>query len=111
MAKFYGVIGYADQIETAPDVWKDVIVEHNYYGDILRNTRRRQPSTETTNDDIVVANEISIVSDPYANENFHKMAYVEFMGTRWKITGVEVQYPRLILTIGGVYNGEHGPST
>ena len=68
-----------------------------------RNTRRLQ-SSGNLNDNIVIANELSIVADPYANENFHAMRYVEFMGTKWKISSVEVQYPRLILTLGDGYN-------
>lgn len=104
MAKFYGVIGYADTVETKPGVWTEQIVERNYYGDLIRNTRRLQ-SADKLNDDINVANEISIVADPYANENFYAMRYIEFMGAKWKISNVEVKYPRLILTIGGLYNG------
>ena len=103
MAKFYGVIGYAETVETKPGVWKENITEKTYYGDLVRNTRRLQ-TTDQLNDNINVANEISIVADPFANENFHSMRYVEFMGAKWKITNVEVQYPRLILTTGGVYN-------
>lgn len=105
MAKFYGSVGYADTVETAPGVWEEGITERMYFGDLTRNTRRLQ-SSNTLNDDINVANEISIVADPFANQNFHKMRYVSFMGSKWKITNVEVQYPRLILTIGGVYNGQ-----
>lgn len=105
MAKFYGPIGYAELVETAPGVWKEQITERNYYGELVRNTRRLQ-STDQVNDDINVANEISIVADPFANENFHSMRYVEFMGAKWKITNVEVRYPNLILTVGGVYNGK-----
>lgn len=104
MAKFYGVIGFAETVETAPGVWKDEIVPHNYFGDLIRNTRRLH-SSDNLNDNINVNNEISIIADPYANQNFHMMRYVEFMGTKWKISNVEVQYPRLILTLGGVYNG------
>ena len=104
MAKFYGSIGYADTVETAPGVWEEQTVVHSYYGDLLRNTRQLQ-SGETINDNINIANEISIVADPYARQNFHKMRYLEFMGARWKISKVEVNYPRLILTIGGLYNG------
>lgn len=110
MAKFYGPVGYAETVETAPGVWAEQITERLYFGELTRNTRRLQ-SSDTLNDDINVANEISIVADPFANQNFHKMRYVGFMGTRWKITGVEVQYPRLILTIGGVYNGETASSS
>lgn len=99
MAKFYGVIGYAVTEETKPGVWTEKIIERMYYGDLTRNTRRLQ-SAEQLNDNINVANEISIVADPFANENFHSMRYVEFMGAKWKVTSVEVQYPRLILTMG-----------
>ncbi|WP_418690814.1 DUF7253 family protein [Agathobaculum sp.] len=105
MAKFYGVIGYAVTKETAPGVWTEEIAEQSYYGDLTRNMRRLQNSGDL-NDDINVANEISIVADPYANANFHSMRYVAFMGAKWKISKVEVQYPRLILTLGGVYNGK-----
>ena len=105
MAKFYGVIGYAVTKETAPGVWTEEIAEQSYYGDLTRNMHRLQDSGDL-NDDINVANEISIVADPYANANFHSMRYVAFMGAKWKISKVEVQYPRLILTLGGVYNGK-----
>lgn len=103
MAKFYGVIGYAETAETVPGVWSEEIIEREYYGDLIRNTRRLQVS-DSINDNVNVANEISIIADPYANRNFHSMRYIEFMGTKWKISNVEVRYPRLILTIGGVYN-------
>lgn len=104
MAKWYGLIGYAENVETTPGVWEEQITERPYYGDVVRNTRRLQNS-DSVNDNIDVSNEISIVADPFANQNFHAMRYIEFMGARWKITSVEVQYPRLRLTIGGVYNG------
>lgn len=103
MAKFYGSVGYADTVETAPGVWQEQIIEHNYSGDLIRNTRQLQ-SGETLNDNINIANEISILADPFARQNFHKMRYVVFMGSKWKISKVEVNYPRLILTIGGLYN-------
>lgn len=103
MAKWYGVIGYAETVETEPGLWEEQITERHYYGDLVRNTRKLQTSGGV-NDDINVANEISIVADPYANQNFYHMRYVEFMGAKWKITNVEVQYPRLILSIGGLYN-------
>lgn len=105
MAKFYGKIGFGFTSEEAPGVYKDKILERDYYGDLIRNTRRLQPG-EHLNDDINISNEISIVADPYAYQNFHSMRYVVFMGAKWKISNVEVQYPRLILTLGGVYNGK-----
>lgn len=105
MAKFYGKIGYANTVETKPGVYEEQIVERSYYGDLIRNTRRLQ-SADQVNDDINIGNEISIVADPYATNNFHTMRYAVFMGTKWKISNVEVSYPRLILTLGGVYNGQ-----
>lgn len=103
MAKFYGGIGYAETVETSPGIWEEKLTKRMYYGDVVRNTRRLE-SSDRINDDINIANEISIVADPFANENFHLMRYVEFMGAKWKITHIEVKYPRLILTIGGLYN-------
>lgn len=105
MAKFYGKIGYANTVETKPGVYEEQIVERSYYGDLVRNSRRLQ-SADQVNDDINISNEISIVADPYATNNFHTMRYAVFMGTKWKISNVEVSYPRLILTLGGVYNGQ-----
>lgn len=104
MAKWFGKIGFnVGTVETAPSVYKEKIVDREYYGDVTRNTRRLQTS-DKVNDDLEISNELSIVADPYAMENFHMMRYAEFMGAKWKISSVEVQYPRLLLTLGGVYN-------
>ena len=103
MGKFYGIIGYGVTEETKPDVWEEKITEQKYYGDVLQFSRRWE-SGEHLNDDLNVSNKISIVADPFAYENFHNMRYVEWMGAKWKISLVDVQYPRLILTVGGVYN-------
>ena len=103
MAKWFGKIGYAESKETKPGVWTNVITEREYYGDSFRNTRLLQSSSEFLHS-IQVSNQISIVSDPYAYQNFHSMRYIEYMGTKWTISNVEDQYPRLLLTIGGVYN-------
>ena len=104
MAKWYGKIGYAETVETEPGIWEDVFTERSYYGDLIRNTRRLQ-SSSSVNDDVVVSNQISIIADPYANEHIFAMRYIEFQGAKWKISDVEVQHPRLLLTLGGVYNG------
>lgn len=104
MAKWYGTIGYADTVETTPGVWTEQITERKYYGDLTRNTRRLK-TADKLNDDINIVNELSIVADPYAINNFHSMRYAEFMGAKWKINNVEVQHPRLVLTLGGVWNG------
>lgn len=104
MAKFYGAIGFAETVETDPGIWEEKIVEHSYSGDVIRNIRNLQTPTESVNDNINVSNEISIVADPYANQNMYAMRYIVFQGVKWKISSVNVNYPRLILTIGGLYN-------
>lgn len=104
MAKFCGVIGYIVTQETDPGIYEEIVVENEYYGDLVRNTRRLREANKV-NDDITISNQVSIIADPYANKHFHEMRYIVIMGVKWKITEVEVQYPRLILTIGGVYNG------
>lgn len=104
MAKWYGIIGFSITEETKPGVWTERIVEREYYGDVLNNGFRVL-SSENLTDDINVSNKISVMSEPFANAHYDKMRYIEFMGAKWKITNVEVSYPRLILTMGGVYNG------
>lgn len=104
MAKFCGMIGYAEMHETSLDVHEEVFVEKKAYGDVLRNTRKLE-NGEYLHDDVSLNNQISIVADPYASTHFHALRYVKWMGAKWKVTHVEVLPPRLILTIGGVYNG------
>ena len=102
--KFYGPVGYGESVETAPGVWVDSIVEYNYYGDVIRNSRKLD-SGDKVNDDISVGNSISIIADAYANEHFFAMKYVKWAGVLWKVSDVTVESPRLILRLGGVYDG------
>lgn len=105
MARYNGPIGYAhESVETAPGVWKDSIVEKSYFGDVIRNTRKLQEG-ENLNNDLTVGNSISIVADAYANEHFHAIRYIKWAGALWTVSDVEVQSPRLLLRLGGVYNG------
>lgn len=105
MAKWFGKIGYVQTVETAPGVWTPQATERDYFGDVIRQSYRWQTS-KSTNDDLNVNNQISIVADQFAYDNSRYIKYAEFMGTNWKVTNVEPQYPRLLLTLGGVYNGE-----
>lgn len=106
MNKWYGRIGFIETIETAPDVWESKPTERYYRGDVIRNTSKWNSQNSSTNDDINISNSISIVSDPYINNHLQSIRYIEFMGSFWNISSIEVQYPRLIFAIGGVYNGE-----
>lgn len=105
MNKWFGEIGFANPTELKPGIWEDLIIKRNYYGDVIKNSRRLQ-SADQLNDNINISNEISILSDPYAIENFHTIKYAMFMGTKWKVNSAEVQYPRLVLSLGGVYHGQ-----
>lgn len=102
--KYFGKIGFRSTHEIKPGVWEEEIVEQNYYGDVIRNTKRFQGGN-VINENLDINNQISIVADPFARNHFHEMIYVKWMGATWKISSVEVQFPRLILSIGGVYNG------
>ena len=111
MAKFYGAVGYATTLETKPGVWTERIAEQKYYGDIVKPYSRGLNNSERINDDITVSNQISILADQYALAHFFAIRFVEWMGSVWKVTNVEVQPPRLILTLGGVYNGPRAETT
>lgn len=104
MAKFFGLIGYVVSTETAPGVWTDVSSEHEYIGDTLRESKQWQKS-ENLNDNLTIQNRVSIVADNFAYEHFSSMKYVLLYGVRWNIISVEVVRPRMILSLGGVYNG------
>ena len=104
VSKWYGKVGYAISKETEPGIWEEEITERNYYGELTRNTCKFQISG-TINDNVDISTEISIVADPFANQHFHSIRYVEFMGANWNVNSVEPKYPRLILSLGGVYNG------
>lgn len=103
--RFSGAVGYAESQETSPGVWRDVITEKTYLGDVVRNARRLEPPALTLNDDIAVENDFSIVADAYAYKYFAKIRYVVWNGSRWTVTNVEVRRPRLILTVGRIWNG------
>ena len=105
MARFFGELGYADDsVETAPGTCEEQIVERSYFGDILQNIRSLREG-QYVNSDISVNNRISVVVDAYAIEHFHAIRYVKWSGVRWIVDTVTVQRPRLILELGGVYNG------
>ena len=104
MAKFYGVVGYGIPTEVSAGVWDDVIVERSYFGDVVRNSRGLSTG-DKINNDLTVGNSISIVADAYANNHFFAIRYVEWAGTLWLVSNIDVEAPRLILRLGGVYNG------
>ena len=105
MAKFYGNIGFEITTEIRPGVWMPTVVERTYRGDVIRAGYNWQNSNKV-NDDLSISNQISIVSDSFANQNLGFMKYVTYMGSKWRIQSVNVEYSRLMLSLGGIYN-EH----
>lgn len=109
MARFFGPVGFIRTEETDPvehpGVWEPVATEYEYYGDVIRNTHRWDQNGGSSNDNLILNNTISIVADSFAYENIGAMKYVKWLGECWRITNIEIQRPRLILTIGGLYNG------
>lgn len=105
MAKFYGEIGFGvTEDEDSDGAWIDGLTERLYFGDIVKNVKRADEG-DKVNDDISLQNSISIVADAYANEHFFAIRYAKWQGALWKVSTVEVQSPRLILRLGGIYNG------
>jgi hypothetical protein len=108
MARFHGNIGYStDIVETAPGVFTDVITEREYYGDVIKQTKQWISGSQV-NDNLNINNRISIIADDYAFTNFSAAKYVIWAGVYWKISNIDIERPRLILSLGGVYNGTKG---
>lgn len=105
MNKFYGTIGFVKTEETSPGVWEAHTEEHGYCGDLIRNIRRNGPDNKV-NSDVDINNQVSIICDPYALENFQFIKFVRFLGAAWRVSSVEVNYPRLILSLGEMYTEE-----
>lgn len=105
MGKYYGKIGFATTSESVsrPGVWEESIVEKYYYGDVIKASRKIV-SNDKVNDDILIENRLSIIMDPYISENVFSIKYVEFMGSKLKVSDVDLKYPRMILKLGGLYN-------
>lgn len=104
MAKFGDVVGYGESVEAAPGVYEDMITEMPYFGDVIRNVNRHQQGPGVL-DDISVNNSISVVADEFAIQHISNIRYVRWEGGYWTVTSVEVRPPRLILSLGSVYNG------
>ena len=104
MSKWFGKVGLVQTVETEPSIFEEKVTEHDCYGELLKNTRRVQ-TADKVNDDLTIANTLSILADPTLYKHFDSIKYAEIMGARWKVTEVQIDYPRLTLTLGGLYNG------
>lgn len=104
MSKFAGKIGFIKSVEKVPGLYENETIERPYTGDILQDIRRYS-NTEVINDDLTLGNRFSVIADSYIYDNMYAMKYLIWRGVRWSITKVELQTPRIILTVGGTYNG------
>lgn len=103
--KFSGIVGFwGEEIEVDPGVWQPEITERKYVGDVLRNNRSFQ-QRDQQNANLSINNQISILSDLYARQNWHSIRYVIWNGVKWSVDSIELDYPRLTLTLGGVKCG------
>lgn len=103
--KWFGKIAFADQKDDGTGVWKSVITERDYYGDVLRNSKRDENST-VINSNITLSNQLSVVADPFILDSFTQIVYVEVFGKKWKVSSVDVNYPRLTINFGELYAEE-----
>ena len=104
MNKWYGKVGYVETVEIEPGVWEERETVRTYYGDLIRRSSKFQTSNGV-NDNRDISVELSIMADSYADLHFSSIRYVEFGGVNWKVNTVEPRRPRLILGLGGEYNG------
>lgn len=105
MDRFYGAVGYITTVETRPGIYTPTTVERNYYGNVNRKNYRWESSNHM-NDDTTMSMEIAIMADEYAYQHCSELKYVEYMGAKWKVNTITPDRPRLVLTIGGEYNGK-----
>lgn len=110
MNKWYGKIGFAQTEETRPGVWTNKIIEKNLYGDML-NPLRHWSASDNVNDDLTINIRLSVVADSFVMDNLYTIKYVELDGVLWKVTSIEPQRPRIILSLGGLWNGETPETT
>lgn len=101
--QWYGKVGFTEQVKTGISLYKDVITERPYYGELQRLSMKDK-SSDSINHNFTISNSLSIVSDPFGMSNFHKIRYVTLGDSKWTVSSVEVAYPRLNLTLGELYN-------
>ena len=107
MGLFYGPIGFVETVEDpiGSGIYKEQPTERNYRGEVSRYSKRWDNGSQQVNPNLSISNTISIVADPYVSNHLYSLRYIKWLGGYWEITSAEVETPRIILSIGGVYNG------
>lgn len=102
--RWYGAIGYATDVEIKPGVWVPQIVDRKYQGSLFKNKTALQQTAEI-NSGITFNHSLSVIADPFAYENYYSIKYVTYLNKKWIVTNIVMEYPRMTLTLGGMYNG------
>ena len=106
--KYTGKIGFAVMKNEGEGIYTEEIEEKVYYGDLLSsrwNNENNQNSPLVVNCFFVILNNsISVICDKYLSENISVIRYITYKNSKWCITGIEIQPPRIIINIGGIYN-------
>lgn len=105
MGKFCGKIGFSETVEETPGVWVEQITEKTYMGEVTNNIARNIIASESVNDNFKISANISIIGDPYIQENLYKIKYINFMNANWKVDSATIDFPRISFTLGDLYNG------
>lgn len=103
MARFFGQVGYVTQVETVPGVWQNLEKVRKMKGDIIRQNSNNRGSSQL-HDDVVLNHRISLIGDAYCFDNYFNLKWVKMDTKKWKVVGVEIQRPRIIVSLGGLWN-------
>lgn len=104
MNQFRGKIGFSIPVNKGHGIYDNSVVERTYRGDILSQSRKLDAGTNI-NDNIDMNIRLSILSDDFLNVHLSQITYVHYMGGVWKVKSIEPSRPRIVLALGGVYNG------
>lgn len=85
-------------------IYTEEIEEKVYYGDLLSSRWNNENNQNSTNTNVRLNNSISVICDKYLSENISVMRYITYKNSKWCINGIEIQPPRIIINIGGIYN-------
>lgn len=111
MTRFFGEVGYVTTTRSG-GVSEYIATERQYYGNELRSLRYFRQG-ESILGEVSQQTRISVLADGYMLENYYDIRYLMKAGVAWTVSSVEVERPRLILTLGDRYNGplasEGGP--
>lgn len=103
--KFSGKAGFRiDDVEIEPGVYKPQVVVKAIKGSVVSNSYQHQNSDKSTIDNVRITNQLSIVANQFLNKHITNLMYVEFQGVKWKVESFDIQPPRVVVSLGGVYN-------